>query len=238
MQVSNNQLEKPTHQNNNQQGNSTTVAGEPQTWRAIATKFRRGRFVLFETLISSLPRPLHILDVGGTQRFWDTMNFNQDEVNIDALNWKHMEVTRPNMTSLVGDARNMPEFQDNAFDIVFSNSVIEHVGNYEQQGQMAQEVRRVGQRYFVQTPNRYFPIEPHFLFPFFQFLPVSVRVFLVMHFKLGWGHKIKDKQKAVRNVNRIRLMTEKELKTLFPEAKIYKEKFLGLTKSFIVYYGW
>lgn len=57
----------------------------------------------------------------------------------------------------------MKQFQDNEFDAVFSNSVIEHVGDYEAQRQMANEIMRVGKRYFVQTPNFYFPIEPHIL---------------------------------------------------------------------------
>jgi 2-polyprenyl-3-methyl-5-hydroxy-6-metoxy-1,4-benzoquinol methylase len=74
----------------------------------------------------------------------------------------------------------MPQFQNDEFDIVFSNSVIEHVGSYEEQNLMASEVRRVGKRYFIQTPNLFFPIEPHFLFPFFQFLPLDYRVTLII----------------------------------------------------------
>src|SRR5438105_15732795 len=85
---------------NNQEVDSTKVAGEPQAWRAIATKFRKKRFVLFDTLISSLPRPLRILDVGGTERFWNTMKFNQEDVKILIYNWKPVKVTRANMESL------------------------------------------------------------------------------------------------------------------------------------------
>ena len=71
----------------------------------------------------------------------------------------------------VGDAVDMPGISDGAFDVVFSNSVIEHVETYENQRRMAAEIRRVGRRYFVQTPNRHFPLEPHFLVPGFQLLP-------------------------------------------------------------------
>lgn len=205
---------------------------------AFAGKLRKKRFTIFESLISSLPRPLSILDVGGEQHFWEHMGFIKDDVKITLYNVSRTEVRYPSLTSMVGDARDMREFKDKEFDIAFSHSVIEHVGTYLQQCRMAEEVQRVGRRYYVQTPNRFFPIEPHFLFPFFQFLPLSFRAFLVTHFNLGWKGKIPSKQEALQAVKEIRLLTEKELKNLFPGAKIYKEKFLGLTKSFTVYKGW
>ena len=237
MQVTNNEQLKQVTNTNKQQVKSPG-GGEPKIWRRLATNFRRKRFVFFKSLISSLPRPIHILDVGGTQEFWETMDCIDDELKIIIYNVKPMEVTYPNFSNMVGDARNMKEFQEGEFDIVFSNSAIEHVGTFEQQRQMAEEVQRVGKRYYVQTPNRYFPIEPHFLIPFFQFLPIGLRAFIVSHFKTPWGFRFKDKQKALRYVEHIRLMTESELKDLFPGAKIYKEKVLGITKSFIVYKGW
>lgn len=211
---------------------------DESTWRKLATKFRRNRFVFFKSLIAPLPRPLHLLDVGGTQEFWETMDCLEEDLKIVVYNTKPMEITHANFSNMVGDARNMKEFQEEEFDIVFSNSAIEHVGTFEQQRQMAEEVQRVGKKYYVQTPNRYFPIEPHFLIPFFQFLPLGLRVFLVTHFKNPWGFRFKNKENATRYVGAIRLLTERELKDLFPNAKIYKEKFLGITKSFTVYKGW
>jgi hypothetical protein len=205
---------------------------------SLASKLRKKRFALFKSLISSLPRPLSILDVGGKQKFWEMMEFTSEaDAKIVIYNLEKMDVSYPNFTSMVGDAKSMKEFKDEEFDVIFSNSVIEHVGNYEQQRQMAKEVQRIGKRYFVQTPNRYFPIEPHFLFPFFQFLPFPVKVFLVRHFPMGWRGKFPDKQEAVERVHSIRLLTERELKALFPGATIYKEKFLGLNKSFIIWGG-
>ena len=94
------------------------------------------------------------------------------------LNLGTIHTNRKNFKSIIGDARNMKMFRDKKFDLVFSNSVIEHVGDYFQQQRMAEEIYRVGNCYFVQTPNRYFPIEPHFLFPFFNFLPMKIKVFL------------------------------------------------------------
>ena len=203
-----------------------------------ATKLRRKRFLIFNSLIANLPRPLNILDVGGTQIFWERMGFIEEpDVKIVLLNLSRVEVTYKNFTSVQGDARSMGAFTDQEFDVVFSNSVIEHVGGYDQQCQMAKEVKRVGKSYFIQTPNRFFPIEPHFLLPFFQFFPVGLKIFLVRHFDIGWYKKTPDKQKAAQLVSSIRLLTEKELRKLFPGANIYKEKLFSLTKSLIVYEG-
>jgi hypothetical protein len=132
----------------------------------------------------------------------------------------------------------MPEFADRSFDVVFSNSVIEHVGGLENQERMAAEVIRIGRRYFIQTPNFGFPIEPHFLFPGFQWLPETSRIWLVRHFALGWVERAVDDRAARQLVRDNCLMTERQFRSLFPGAKIYKERFLGLTKSFIACGGW
>ena len=214
------------------QASSAPVIARP--WPAsIAIGLRRKRFAFFKSLIASLPRPLHILDVGGIQAFWELMDFMRDDIRITILNTEPGEATFPNVTNIVGDARNMREFKDQEFEVVFSNAVIEHVGNFEQQRKMAEEVRRVGKRYIVQTPNRYFPIEPHVLIPFFQFFPLNLKVFTATH-SPNWGWKAAH----IEELGTIRLMSEKELRSVFRGARVYKEKFLGLTKSFILYKGW
>ncbi|HZR41462.1 MAG TPA: glycosyltransferase [Ktedonobacteraceae bacterium] len=211
---------------------------EKNIWRSIQTRIRKKRFAFFQSLISSLPRPLSVLDVGGTQEFWEKVGFIKPDVSVLLYNLTQVETPYSQMKSMAGDARNMHEFKDKEFDVVFSNSVIEHVGTYQQQRQMAEEVQRVGKRYCVQTPNRYFPIEPHVLLPFFQFYPFGLKVFILSHFRTPWGWKIETKEEAIEYVNGIRLLTEKELRTLFPDAKIYKERFLGLCKSLTMYKGW
>jgi hypothetical protein len=96
----------------------------------------------------------------------------------------------------------------------------------------------VAKRYFVQTPNRYFPIEPHFLVPGFQFLPLRVRAKLLSRFRLGWYDRVPDKREARREVESVALLSERQVRALFPAAEIYREKFAGLTKSFVAYHGW
>jgi methyltransferase family protein len=205
---------------------------------SLAVQFRRKRFAFFLSLLSQLERPVHILDIGGTEDYWKTMGLSADDhVFITLLNLTQDEVTLPYLQSIVGDARSI-EAANQQFDIVFSNSVIEHVGNFSDQMRMAEEVRRVGKHYFVQTPNKYFPLEPHFLFPFFQFLPLKVRVGLLQNFRLGWFEKMPDLQKATEIVKSIRLLSRQEFLSLFPHASLYQEKVFGMTKSFIAYEGW
>ncbi len=206
---------------------------------SLITSLRRKRIALFKELSSDIQKPLRIIDVGGTVLFWEKMNFVNDEhYDITVLNRSAAEKQYVNIKSVIGDARNMSEFRDGEFDIVFSNSVIEHVGRYEEQCQMAEEVKRIGKRYFIQTPNFHFPFEPHFLFPFFQFFPLWLKVFMLRHFSLGWYNKVPDKQEATKIAASIRLLRKRDLEKLFPDGIIYNEKLFGFTISFIVYGGW
>ncbi len=198
-------------------------------------KMLKKRFILLQSFISLLPRPIRILDVGGKEIFWERLNVHHDDtVKITLLNLTAVETKFRNFTSIVGDGRNMPEFRNGEFDVVFSNSVIEHVGNYEDQKRMAKELRRVGKRFFLQTPNYYFPFEPHFLFPCFQFFPVWFKVFMIRHFNLGWCDRLPDRNQAIQAVHSVRLLKKRELKELFPGATIHKERIGGLVYSFIV----
>ncbi len=162
------------------------------------------------------------------------LSFDPKDFEITLLNSNEQPVKLQGMVSQAGDARNMPQFGNKSFDIAFSNSVIEHVGSWQDQQMMAAEMLRIGKHVFLQTPNRYFPLEPHFLFPFFQFLPLGWRIFLVRHFSLGWYKRTPNREKAKEICRSIRLLTKKELQDLFPEAEIHTERFMGLPKSFIV----
>lgn len=206
---------------------------------AISNYFRKRRFGFFTEFLkqaSPMNRPVRILDIGGTQQYWLNMGLVLGpETEIVLLNLYENEVSAPGFSSIVGDACNLKGIQDNSFDIVFSNSVIEHLFTKNQQQKMADEVTRVGRSYFIQTPNKYFPIEPHWLFPFFQFLPFSVKVFLTQHFTLGHIKKAKNKEAAIALVKEVRLLSKKEFTSFFKDAKIFEEKIGGLTKSFTAY---
>jgi hypothetical protein len=204
---------------------------------SAASRLRRQRFELFQRLIDALGGPVHILDVGGTEDHWHLMGFDPSpERRVTVLNVDEpMPSLSPHINVVRGDARAMPQFDDGEFDVVYSNSVIEHVGPRPQQEQMAAEIRRVGRNYFVQTPNRGFPIEPHFVFPAFQHLPVAVRTQLFMRLRLGWCDHVPDYAAARAEVESIRLLTRTEFYSLFPGAASWVEMWCGMAKSFVAH---
>jgi hypothetical protein len=202
---------------------------------SLSDQLRRKRFQLFLQLIAEMKGPLNIIDVGGTLSFWQKMNFlNQNNIQLTIANLHPPAITHPKITFLVMDARNMQQIEDQQFDVAFSNSVIEHVGSFEDQQLMAAEMQRIAGKVFIQTPNYYFPIEPHFLFPFFQFFPMWLKIWLVTNFNMGWFQRARTKQQAINLINGTRLMKLKELRQIFPACSIVKERFLFITKSFIV----
>lgn len=114
--------------------------------------FRKKRFEFFIDLLrgSYKNKKINILDIGGTQSYWLNMGLPDDlDIHVLLLNL-HLEiVTDPRFTSIVGDATNLNEFTNDSFDVVYSNSVIEHLFSWENQVKMAEEVKRVGKCYFV-----------------------------------------------------------------------------------------
>jgi hypothetical protein len=210
----------------------------PHSENSLNQGFRAKRFKFFSDLLQKVDtgKPLRILDVGGEEDYWERMNFlGNANIHITLLNLEKVDTKNDNFISIKGDATNLSEFKDQEFDIVYSNSVIEHLFSKENQKKMAAEAMRVGKYYYVQTPNYYFPIEPHWLFPGFQYLPFGVRVFLTSNFSLGHYQKAENKEKAVQRVNEVKLLTASEMKALFPDGKMYKEMFFGLTKSVTMY---
>ncbi len=180
-------------------------------------------------------RPASILDVGGYEYFWlDVWDDRCQNVSITLLNLTAQSLTgKIPAVSCSGDARDMSCFHDRQFDLCFSNSVIEHVGTFGDQVRMAREIKRVAEGYFVQTPYRYFPIEPHFHFPAWAQLPVSVRVALHQRFDLGYMPRESDWIKNLSDIDQIRLISIREMKALFPDGYLYKEKLGPITKSLI-----
>ncbi|MDH5573789.1 MAG: methyltransferase domain-containing protein [Gammaproteobacteria bacterium] len=213
---------------------------------SINYKLRMARLALFEELISSLPRPVRILDVGGSEFYWEHLFFsdgrnNHDDFEITITNVIESELKRSSQESSyyqyqVADARSMPQFSDKQFDVVHSNSVIEHVGDHNDQINMAKEVKRIGKHYFVQTPNYWFPIEPHFRMIGWQWLPRSTRIALIQKRKFGSFPIATSYKQAEEIVDSAQLLTYSNFRDCFPESRIEHEHFIGLTKSFIAMY--
>ncbi len=216
--------------------------------KGIAYRFRTKRMRYFEqgffipsfggVLRADPARVIRVLDIGGTFDFWNSLDFQYlDRCDITLLNLEKRgdPETHPNVRYVEGDATDLSAYQDGEFDLAFSNSCIEHIGRYPEWQRMADGMRRVGKRYFLQTPNRYFPIETHFMFPFFQFLPLKVRAWLFQHFDLGYFLKSGDWETCLREVDSIHLLSLRDLKRLFLDAQVKKERLFGLTKSFMIH---
>ena len=134
-------------------------------------------------------------------------------------------------------------FEDNYFDITFCNSVIEHATvdkdeiwkilcdeefrdkSLERQKKLADEIKRVSKKYMVQTPNKHFIIESHTWFPsIIVYMPRSLQLKLMRFLNKFW---IED---CYPDFN---LLTIRQMKSFFPEAKVLKEKSFFMTKSII-----
>lgn len=205
---------------------------------SFANKLRAKRFEQFETWTARFPRPLRILDVGGTNAYWENRGWHaRDDVEILTINLIAEGQLHRNIKPLTGDATNLSEFADQSMDVVFSNSVIEHLFTFENQRRMASEVQRVGKAFWVQTPNFWFPMEPHFHIIGWQWLPVSVRCSIIQKRVCGWRGPCPDPIEARRAVEELRLLTRTELQELFPGATLLAERFGGVVKSWTAVRG-
>ncbi|MGC1106729.1 MAG: methyltransferase domain-containing protein [Candidatus Acidiferrales bacterium] len=190
----------------------------------------------FRLLYRSLGLDGHtrVLDLGGTSQYWNLaqrLGFPVPRVTI--VNTTDPEDSTSNRLSWVkADARRVP-FKDFAFDAVVSNSLIEHLGDYGSQQEFANEVRRLAPNYFVQTPNRNFPVEPHFLGPSVHWLPKSVQRATIRNLTL-YGILSRPSPREVEEfLSELRLLTRRDMDNLFSGAHIISEKWLGMNKSII-----
>ena len=169
-----------------------------------------------------------ILDVGGVPETWEGTGF---ESNVSLFNCNRPDNPDSPLVWIEGDACEMSMFTDKSIDVVFSNSVIEHVGDYERQLMMAKEIRRIGKKYWVQTPYKHFPLETHFIFSFFQYMPKKIQYKIALYWPFSFS-KIYGLN-PVSGLDHLRLLSKKDMREMFPDGLIEQEKFLGLTKSLI-----
>ncbi len=203
--------------------------------KSLATRLRKKRMILLIKLLSNVAKKsITILDLGGTPEFWNDVQSVYPGMNrIIIVNEQKLHSTSATIHTIVCDARNLSCIRVDRIDCIFSNSVIEHLGKKEDQRLMADEIHRFGSKYFVQTPSFIFLIEPHFLTPFFHWLPINIRIWLHHRFDLGWFRKESNPERARENVESIRILKKSELRHLFPDARIITEYFWIFSKSYI-----
>jgi hypothetical protein len=202
--------------------------------QSLGFKFRAKRLEEFETLFFARfagQEKIEILDLGGASYFWQHSTLLQHPgLRITLLNLHLEKTNHPAIQAVQGDATNLQNYASGSFDLVFSNSVIEHLYTLENQQKMAAEIRRVGKTYFIQTPNAYFPVEAHYALPFAQYYPNALLFFVLTKTKLSRLSRWKAAD-ARQYIDELRLLTVQEMTSLFPGATLLKEKVMGLTKS-------
>jgi len=105
--------------------------------------------------------------------------------------------------------------KDKSVDFVFCNATLEHIPK-ECWETLSQEIRRVAANgFFISAPNYWFPFEPHYLVPFFQFVPERIKRKLIIDYGLTIGHM--NKYNYGRSIH---LPKKRELQILFPNAKV------------------
>lgn len=172
-----------------------------------------------------------ILDVGGYEFNWMLLPFSPC-VTLLNLSVPRERERESNFALVVADGKHLP-FKNGAFDLVYSNSVIEHLGSFENQQLFAAECQRVGHGYYVQTPNKLFFVEPHLITPFIHWLPRRIQRLLLRNFTV-WGWITRPSSRYCESfMNEVRLLNRTDLQQLFPDADIIHERFLGLSKSII-----
>jgi hypothetical protein len=150
----------------------------------VSLHSRQRKLRLFHELLRPGPETT-VLDVGATDAaFGDGSTDNFFEAlypwpqRITAVGITPLETfaaSFPEVSVVQADGRELP-FPYGAFDICFSNAVVEHVGGgREEQRRFVHELCRCSRRAFLTTPNRFFPLEVHTLVPFAHWLPRELR---------------------------------------------------------------
>jgi hypothetical protein len=172
---------------------------------------------------------MRVLDLGGTVGYWHRVSERPAYVTVVNLEgddppeeWIHL--LRGDACELRGDALA-------SHDLVFSNSLIEHVGGPVRRQRLAEVIHAAAPKHWVQTPYRYFPVEPHWLFPGFQFLPLAIRARISVSWPLG--HIRSTSASAVLDVLGVELLGRAEMRYLFPDSELLIERFGGVPKSLI-----
>jgi hypothetical protein len=179
--------------------------------------------------LMQLPQNARIIDLGGTTELWESINHDY-HITLVNLSTHQQIITNPKKYEfLIGDACDLHRiFKDNSFDMVFSNSVIEHVGDESRQAQFAAEVHRLSRAFWIQTPSPVFPLEAHTAVPFYWSLPTRWRENMLTR----WSETYPAWVEMLRET---RVLSRKRMIELFPNAMQKTERFLCIEKSYSFY---
>ncbi|MBW0014543.1 class I SAM-dependent methyltransferase [Mycobacterium sp.] len=193
----------------------------------------RARARRWQHLIEVFPSvsEMRVLDLGGTPESWRLAPVRPRSVT--TVNVLPLATACEGIIAVQGDACDLPPVvARDHFDLVYSNSLLEHVGGHVRRQQLADNVRSLADRHWVQTPYRYFPIEPHWLFPGMQWLPYEARVQISMRWNRG-HIRTYTREEAQQQVDEIDLIGISQMRRYFPSSIIWYERVAGLIKSLV-----
>jgi hypothetical protein len=198
---------------------------------SVGDRRRQRRWQWFHTAFPEI-ESMSVVDLGGRADSWLRAPVHPASVHVIDL-----EPSSEDLPSWIradeADACDLPSWiTANRYDLVFSNSVIEHVGGHSPRMQFAASVHKLAERHWVQTPYRYFPIEPHWLFPGFQFLPLNIRAELSRRWPLVHTPSASH-QEGLRAAMGVELLSRAEMAYYFPDSVLQFERIGGIIKSLI-----
>lgn len=202
---------------------------------SVGARARARRWDLVAARFPDLAR-MEVVDLGGTAEAWRRAPVRPARVTVVNL-FEPGESDESWIVPVTGDACAAREALERAghpqrYDLVFSNSLIEHVGGHAQRAFLAAEVRELAPRHWVQTPYRYFPVEPHWLFPGLQFLPMGLRARVAAAWPMAHT-KPESAAQAMSEVQWTELIGVAELRAYFPGSRVLRERAFGVTKSIV-----
>jgi hypothetical protein len=201
------------------------------TDHSLAERLRRKRWSLFRQQFPDF-LDMRVLDLGGTASWW--RRAPERPKSLTLINLAEFDESSASITAIQGDACAADELLPGAsFDLVFSNSLVEHLGGHAQRLKFAEVVHKMAPSYWVQTPYRYFPVEPHWVFPLFQFIPMAARVRIAPKWPVGHTHRW-DSSAARDEVMFTELLSATELRTYFPDGQLLWERLGGVPKSMMI----
>ncbi len=217
---------------------------DTSTIHSAASQFRLKRFALLIAFLDRIYKDrgkIDLVDLGGTFEYWNLLPvelIRKYRISITLVNLPgtFRKKEYPDYFRCIElDCCDLSCFSNNQFDLAHSNSVLEHVGSQSRMEKFIQEQLRVAHYFYLQTPDRKTPMEPHFFFPFFQYLPVTAQVYLVRNFDMGAFCRSRDIREAYRKVKSIHLLSEQNLETLLGRPVNFHERFCMMPKSLISY---
>jgi hypothetical protein len=199
---------------------------------SIGQHMRARRWEWFQAEFPAI-ESMSVIDLGGTAEAWLRAPVRPASVHVVNIAAEPAEPVASWIRADRADACDLPErISRGRYDLVFSNSVIEHVGGHAQRMRFAEAIRKISNRHWVQTPYRYFPVEPHWLFPGLQFMPLALRARLSYHWPLVHT-KATSLDDALQASMEVELISRTEMRFYFPDSDIRAERGLGLVKSLI-----